>query len=90
MGRVSLTHPVRERGGRYRADLVVDREKIGYVERGWSQGGAWGEQYVAKVEGVRVAIAHNLADLRVELEEWLDFEAGLQKEAAEAAERGTA
>ena len=74
--KLRLINATRESGrqgmpGRYRADIEADGKVIGHVERAWSMGGAYGRQYVAKVDGLMVGIAATLADLRYELGLWL-------------------
>lgn len=69
-GRFQFANVERERYGRsqrYRADLLLDGEQVGCVERGWSQGGYRSDEYVARVERVAVASGRTLDDLRAEL-----------------------
>jgi hypothetical protein len=71
----------------FTADLIVYGVKVGRVERGLNQGGrgdgARGESlYMAKVEGVTVAMAHTLSDLKADIWEWIEDERQMEHDAA--------
>jgi hypothetical protein len=73
MTRVVFSSHYREGRGRYVAELHVNGKHVGRVERGYSEGRR-GSEYVALVDGIHVAEARTLADLREQVVEWAEVE----------------
>lgn len=67
--RIRFTKVVRGRGREYAADLELDDQRVGRVERAWSMGGMRAKDYRAIIAGTIVATGETLAELRAELRE---------------------
>lgn len=66
---ISIRHADRHRD-QYRAELWIDGQHLGTVEKGFVQGGIGGTDYLARVAGILVAQGRTLRDLREELSVW--------------------
>lgn len=65
----------------YGADLYVYGVRVGRVEKGFVQGGFDAGKYKATVDGITVASARRLTDLRDDLREWIMEERQMEHDA---------
>lgn len=79
--RVSIKNASRSATFEYQAELWAHGVKVGYVNRGYAQGGMFAKQYRAVADGITVAAARTLSELREDLREWEADETQMESDA---------